>query len=70
LNLNCLHDVWNRFITTRGIEIGKTHVLLRGQTLKGTKFVPRQDGSGVDLTKVVCILLLKSFSEVLYVSNF
>ncbi|XP_029346579.1 5'-3' exoribonuclease 1 isoform X2 [Acyrthosiphon pisum] len=40
------------FITTRGIEIGKTHVLLRGHTLKGTKFVPRQDGSGVDLTKV------------------
>jgi len=43
---------------------------VRGQTLKGTKFVPRQDGSGVDLTKVVCILLLKSLSEVLYVSNF
>lgn len=40
------------FITTRGIDIGKTHVLLRGQTLKGTKYVPRPNGSGVDLIKV------------------
>jgi len=42
-------------MTSRGIDIGKTNVLLRGQTLKGTKYVPRQDGSGVDLIKVVCI---------------
>lgn len=40
-------------MTSRGIEIGKTSILLRGQTLKGTKYVPRQDGSGVDLIKVV-----------------
>jgi len=43
---------------------------LRGQTLRGTKFVPRQDGSGVDLTKVVCTLLLKSLSEVFYIQIF
>jgi len=42
-------------MTSRGIDIGNTNVLLRGQTLKGTKYVPRQDGSGVDLIKVVCI---------------
>lgn len=46
-------------MTTRGIDIGKTTVLIRGQTLRGTKYVPRQDGSGVDLIKVVRILFLK-----------
>lgn len=45
-------------MSSRGIEIGKTSVLLRGQSLKGTKYVPRQDGSGVDLVKVVCICVL------------
>jgi len=49
-------------MTTRGIEIGKTSLLLRGQTLIGTKYVPRQDGSGVDLVKIVCILFLKFFN--------
>lgn len=45
----------NRYINTRGIEVGKTSVLLRGQTLRGTKYLPRQDGSGVDLIKIVCV---------------
>lgn len=46
-------------MATRGVDVGKTAVLLRGQTLRGTKYMPRQDGSGVDLIKVVCILFLK-----------
>lgn len=48
-------------MTSRGIDIGKTSILLRGQSLRGTKYVPRQDGSGVDLIKVVCILILAYF---------
>lgn len=46
-----------RCISTRGIDIGKPNVLICGNTLRGTKYVPRTDGSGVDLIKVVCILL-------------
>lgn len=58
-------------MTTRGIEIGKTSILMRGQTLKGTKYVPRQDGSGVDLIKVVCILFFIYLCSVLcYVLHF
>lgn len=43
----------NSYLTSRGIEIGKTSILLHGQTLRGTKYVPRHDGSGVDLIKIV-----------------
>ncbi|XP_050547911.1 5'-3' exoribonuclease 1-like, partial [Daktulosphaira vitifoliae] len=42
------------YMSTRGIDIGKTSILLRGQKLKGTKYIPRQDGSGVDLVKAWC----------------
>lgn len=57
MSLFCMYYLcylYNRYITTRGIEIGKTNVLIHGQTLRGTKYEPRQDGSGVDLMKVVC----------------
>jgi hypothetical protein len=32
-------------------------IIIRGQTLRGTKYVPNHDGNGVVITKVVRILL-------------
>lgn len=32
-------------------------MLISGQGLRGTKYATRQDGSGVDLIKVVCIMV-------------
>ncbi|XP_025419892.1 5'-3' exoribonuclease 1 isoform X2 [Sipha flava] len=45
-------NIAKTYITTRGIEIGKTDVIIRGQTLRGTKYVPNHDGNGVVITKV------------------